>query len=77
METIVTSDLSNFGNEELEELAKILNSWIQNRLPKEFTPSEVTAMFNAHTGGVYLTNRYFQCAKLNADTGKLELVQSI
>jgi len=67
---ITTTDLSDFGNIELEEAGKLLTAMIDNGLPEDFEDSEVVIVFNIMSGNVFLTNSEFQVAMFNSD--KLE-----
>lgn len=70
MNNSVTSDLSNFGYIELEELSKLINAMILHGLPDDFVDNEVIPMFNCNSGNVFLTNADYQVAMKNGE--KLE-----
>lgn len=64
-----TTDLSEFGYRELNELEIILKAWRTHGLPKDFNNDEVVPMFNMHSGYVFLTNGDYQVAM--ESSGKL------
>lgn len=70
IEKIITTDLSDFGNRELTELALLIKAMDQQGLPKDFDRDGVTSMFNMNSGNVFLTNSNYEVAMLNGD--KLE-----
>ena len=69
---MTTTDLSKFGNRELEMLRDILDSMIKDGLPEDFNNDEVQPIFNQNSGYVFLTNSDNQVSMINSDTGKLE-----
>ena len=66
----ITTDLSQFGSMEREELIGMLQAWNKHGLPDDFEYDKVTVMFNADSGNVFFTNGYDEVAMLCA--GKLE-----
>ena len=67
---MTTTDLSDFGYRELEELKDLLDAWIKNGLPSDFDADEVVPMMNRNSGYVFLTNSEYQVAMVV--DGKLE-----
>lgn len=65
-----TTDLTKFGYRERKLAEELLKAWREQGLPEDFYESEITIMFNTHSGCVFLTNSDFQVAMLNGD--KLE-----
>src|SRR5258706_694807 len=70
MNDITTTDLSKFGYIERVEARRLLETWETQGLPEDFEDDEVTIMFNAHSGNVFLTNSEFQVSMMC--DGKLE-----
>lgn len=68
---IVTTDLSDFGYRELEELERLLIAIREQGLPSDFYDDEVVPTFNRNSGYVFLTNSEYQVAMLDYD-GKLK-----
>jgi len=65
-----TTDLSDFGYREREELIRLLTAWHKDGLPEDFSSDEVYAMFNKNSGYVFLSNAEYQACMMNGD--KLE-----
>jgi len=65
-----TTDLSKFGNIELEEVENLLRAKRTQGLPDDFLDDGVIPMFNMSSGYVFLTNSDYQVAMMNGD--KLE-----
>jgi hypothetical protein len=74
METMTTTDLSEYGFRELNELEILLKALRLQGLPSEFSADGVTPMFNKNSGNVFLTNSDCQVAMMNG--GKLEMFYS-
>lgn len=68
---IVTTDLSNFGYKELEELENLLVAMREQGLPSDFYNNEVVPTLNLYSGYVFLTNSEHQVAMLD-DNGDLK-----
>ncbi len=69
---VYTENLADFGSRERTMLAEILAL----PLPEQFSDDGVKAAFNRNSGFVFLVNADYQCAMINADSGKLELFHS-
>lgn len=65
-----TTDLSKFGNTELEEVETLLHAKRTQGLPEDFNNDGIVPMFNMNSGYVFLTNNDCQVAMMNGD--KLE-----
>ena len=70
MENIVTSDLSEFGFIELEEMENLLKAKREQGFPEDFEDDGIQIMFNKNSGYVFFTNSKYQTCMLN--DGKLE-----
>ncbi len=70
MTDITTTDLSKFGYRERVIARELLEAWEVQGLPEDFEDDEVTIMFNAYSGNVFLTNSEYQVAMMCDD--KLE-----
>lgn len=68
---ITTTDLSDFGFHDREELIQLLRAWHSQGLPQDFHEEEVRPMMNRNSGNVFLTNSEYQVAMMNGD--KLEM----
>ena len=68
---MTTTNLSDFGYKELNELQKILKAMMENGLPEDFYDDEVVPMMNKNSGCVFLTNSNYEVAMLRSD-GSLE-----
>ncbi len=66
---IVTASLSKFGALERSKLADILQAWEKWGLPDDFDDTEVVALFNTHSGMVFLSNDNYDTLVL--EDGKL------
>lgn len=64
---MTTTDLSEYGQRELELLCELLEAMRDQGLPKDFYDNEVCLMMNKHSGYVFLTNSEFQVAMMNGD----------
>ena len=64
-----TTDLADFGAEQIRQASKLLNAWVEHGLPDDFYEDEVTVMHNPNSGHVFLTNGDFQVAVI--EHGKL------
>lgn len=67
MNSVTTTDLSQFGYREITMTRDLLNAWLDNGLPDDFEENEVTVMLNRNSGNVFLTNSEFQVAMMNGD----------
>lgn len=56
MYDVTTTDLKDFGFNEIKELRDILDAWVEGGLPDDFTGDQVHPMFNRNSGNVFLTN---------------------
>jgi hypothetical protein len=65
-----TEDLSRFGFREIKMLSEILNAWVKDGLPDDFSNDEVKPAMNMNSGNVFLVNSDYQVAMMNGD--KLE-----
>lgn len=70
MDTVTTTDLSEFGYREREEAELLLKAWREQGLPDDFNNDKVIIMMNRSSGNVFLTNDDYQVAMLNGN--KLE-----
>ena len=70
-QSIVTTNLADFGSRERGMLIDLLTAWENQGLPDEFYEDEVIPMFNNHSGFVFLTNEDNHIAMMNGD--KLEM----
>lgn len=68
----VTTDLADFGARERHELIELLQAWESDGLPDDFYDEGVVPAFNRNSGSVFLTNREYQSALINPETGILE-----
>ena len=66
----VTSDISKFGNKELDEAGDLLKAYAAN--PSVLDGDEVTIFFNMESGYVFLSDEDANVALINDDTGKIE-----
>ncbi len=69
---VYTENLADFGQRERALLAEILAL----PLPEQFSDDGVKAALNRNSGYVFLVNADYQCAMINAETGKLEIFHS-
>lgn len=65
---IVTSDLSNFGNREINLLKSLLDAYL--KYSNVIEGDNLTANFNMHSGKVFLSDEDYNTYMLNS--GKLE-----
>ena len=72
MSYITTTDLSCFGIRERDLAIDLLKAWNDRGLPSDFHYDEVTLMFNANSGYVFLTNEDLQVVMIT-DAGEIEL----
>ena len=70
--TTVTTDLTMFGQRELEILMELIDSMISQGLPRDFYDDEVHPAIDNYAGKVFLTNSKNQVAMLDND-GNLKL----
>lgn len=63
----ITTDLSDFGIIEKQEVIRLLTAWIDQGLPYDFEEKEVCPMFNKNSGNVFLTNRNLEVAMMNGN----------
>ena len=71
----VTSDLSEFGYRELDEVKELLEAYSSNRsslFESYFDDEGIYPMFNKYSGCVFLTNSDYQTAMINGD-GELDI----
>ena len=71
MNDITTTDLSEFGNRELEEMENLLKARREQGFPDDFNDDEIQIMFNKNSGYVFFTNSDCQVCMLT-DGGNLE-----
>lgn len=64
---MTTTNLSEFGFNELMELEKLLRAMREQGLPYDFYVEDVQPMMNKTSGNVFLTNSLYQVAMLNGD----------
>jgi hypothetical protein len=69
-DSITTTDLSEFGNRELEEMEVLLRARRKEGFPDDFDDDGIKIMFNKNSGNVFFTNEDCQVAMMNGD--KLE-----
>lgn len=74
MDNIVTSDLSEFGTIELEEMENLLMARREQGFPEEFYDDGIQILFNKNSGYVFFTNSEYQVCMLNGD--QLEMFYS-
>lgn len=74
MQTITTTDLSDFGIRELKMLHDLIGAYIDQGVPDGFRYDEVVPMMNKNSGYVFLTNSEYQAAMLNGS--RLEIWNS-
>ena len=55
MNNIVTSDLAEFGNRELDEVVKLVKA-SKSGFPEDFHNEDVTIFFNKNSGCVFFSN---------------------
>jgi len=67
----ITTDLSRFGQIELQEAINILQALKDNGIPDDFNPVEVQLMFNQNSGFVFLTNNNYETAMVDSSTNTL------
>lgn len=65
MDTITTTDLSDFGFRELEMASELLKAYCNS--PPEFLGDGVQVMMNRQSGNVFLTDEEYNVAMLNGD----------
>lgn len=65
-----TTDLAMFGTREIAMVRDLLDSWMTQGLPSDFTQDAVVPMMNQNSGCVFLTNSEYEVAMINGD--KLE-----
>ena len=65
-----TTNLADFGYREIKMARDLLDAWVNNGLPDDFSNDGVVLMMNMNSGNVFLTNNEFEVAMM-AD-GKLE-----
>lgn len=70
MDNNPTTDLSEFGNRELEEMETLLKARREQGFPDDFNDDGIQIMFNKNSGNVFFTNSDCQVAMMNGD--KLE-----
>jgi hypothetical protein len=66
-----TENLSDFGYRELSLFKTILDHWIEQGLPENFTNETVRPAMNRNSGSVFLVNEDYQVAMMNEN--KLDL----
>lgn len=64
---ITTSNLADFGSNEIKELIKLLTALYEQGLPCDFDNGDVHAMMNKNSGYVFLTNSNYEVAMLNGN----------
>lgn len=67
MENTTTTDLSEFGFRELNELSILIKAMVTQGLPRDFNSDGVVPMFNKNSGNVFLTNSEYQVAMMNGN----------
>jgi hypothetical protein len=67
---MTTTNLAEFGYQELKEVRDLLDAMIKEGLPQDFENDGVHPMMNQNSGNVFLTNSEYQVAMMNGD--KLE-----
>lgn len=65
-----TTNLANFGYREIKTARDLLDAWVNNGLPEDFSNDGVVLMMNMNSGNVFLTNEEFEVAMMSGD--KLE-----
>ena len=64
-DSVVSSDLSEFGRREISEVVDLLSAMLKQGLPDDFADDGVTPAMNKKSGYVFLTNEDFEVAMLN------------
>lgn len=62
-----TTDLADFGRNEIYGAIELLEMWMKHGLPDDFEEDEVRVMFNPKSGFVFLTNSEYQVAAMHGD----------
>lgn len=57
-----TTNLADFGYREIKMARDLLDAWVDNGLPEDFSNSGVILMMNQNSGNVFLTNDEFEVA---------------
>jgi len=57
-----TTNLADFGYREIKMARDLLDAWVNNGLPEDFSNDGVTLMMNQNSGNVFLTNDEFEVA---------------
>jgi len=68
MENTVTSDMSEFGAREIDEMITILDTKVSQGLPEDFYDDGLTIMFNKMSGYVFLINSDYQVCMMNGNS---------
>jgi hypothetical protein len=67
MNNIVTSDLAEFGNRELDEVVKLIKAEKECGFPEDFHNEDVTIFFNKNSGCVFFSNSDCQVCMCDED----------
>ena len=67
MDSITTTDLSQFGWREKHLAEALLRAAREQGLPDDFDDDETTIMMNTQSGNVFFTNAEYQVAMMNGD----------
>lgn len=57
-----TTNLADFGYREIKMARDLLDAWVNNGLPSDFSNDGVVLMMNQNSGNVFLTNDEFEVA---------------
>lgn len=57
-----TTNLADFGFREIKMARDLLDAWVNNGLPEDFSTEGVHLMMNQNSGNVFLTNEEFEVA---------------
>lgn len=57
-----TTNLADFGFREIKMARDLLDAWVNNGLPDDFSNDGVVIMMNQNSGNVFLTNEEFEVA---------------
>lgn len=66
-----TTNLEDFGKNNLNKLSKLIDAYINQGLPEDFEKDQVNIMMNTDSHSIFFTNSDFQTALLDHD-GKLK-----
>ncbi len=67
IDKIVTSDLAEFGNRELDEVEKLIKAKNKSGFPEDFYDKDVAIFFNKNSGYVFFSNEDCQVCLCDED----------